>query len=65
MTGHGSNGEQVTGSYPEVAPDANGDSLDLFPMLGVPSPDLARRLVRMLNLPAVIERRISQRSDAA
>jgi hypothetical protein len=62
MTGHRSNSDQVTGTYPDVTP---GDSLDLFPALGVPSPELARRLVRMLNLPAVVERRISQRSDAA
>ncbi|TQS30001.1 hypothetical protein [Microbispora sp. KK1-11] len=63
MTGHRSNSDQVTGTYPDVTP---GNSLDLFPALGVPSPELARRLVRMLNLPAVVERRIaSQRSDAA
>lgn len=59
MTGHKGNGDPVTGHYPDK-------SLDLFPALGVPSPELARRLVRMLNLPAVVERRLTtERSDAA
>lgn len=34
-------------------------ALDLFPVLGVPSPELARRIVRMLNLPAVVEQRLA------
>jgi hypothetical protein len=52
-----SNSDRVT----EVSP-----SLDLFDALGVPSPELARRLVRMLNLPAVVQQRLAaERSDAA
>ncbi len=34
-------------------------SLDLIDTVGVPDADLARRLVRLLNLPAVIERRLA------
>jgi hypothetical protein len=50
-----------------IGHDPNGDrGLDLFDALGVPSPELARRIVRMLNLPAVVQQRLAtERSDAA
>lgn len=35
------------------------ESLDLIDAIGVPSPELARRIVRLLNLPAVVERRLT------
>lgn len=48
-------------SNPDLATKASPSvtDLDLFSVLGAPSPELARRLVRMLNLPAVVENRLT------